>query len=76
MLAIIGLLLAMSGLITWAIPNVILSQGDEGVGPLSITLDKTIYNHRYKLCRIWTTISAIGCIGGIILTYAACYWLT
>lgn len=76
MRAILGLLLDMSGLIVWAIPMAILSQGDVGVGPLSITLDKTTYNRRYKLCRIWTTIGAIGCIGGIILTYATCYWLT
>ena len=74
MLAILGLLLTMFGLIVWAIPMVMLSQGDVGLGLLSITLDKTTYNRRYKLCRIWATISAIGCIGGIILTYAACYW--
>lgn len=74
MLAILGLLLAMFGLIIWAIPMTIRSQGDVGVGPLSITLDKTTYNRRYKLCRIWATIGAIGCIGGIVLIYAACYW--
>lgn len=74
MLAILGLLLTMFGLIVWAIPMAILSQGDAGVGPLSVTLDKTTYNRRYKLCRIWATIGAIDCIGGIILTYAACYW--
>ncbi len=76
MLAILGLLLTMSGLITWAIPNLVLCMGDEGVGPLSPAYDKAIRDKRYKLCRIWATIGAIGCIGGIILTYAACYWLT
>lgn len=76
MLAILGLLLTMSGLIVWAIPMVTLSQDDIGIGPLSITLDKTTYNRRYKLCRIWATIGAIGCICGIILAYVACYWLT
>ena len=76
MLAVFSLILAMSGLIVWVIPMTIPSQGDAGVGPLSVTLDKTTYNRRYKLCRIWATIGAIGCIGGIILTYVACYWLT
>ena len=76
MLAILGLLLTMFGLIVWAIPMAILSQGDAGVGPLPVTLDKTTYNRRYKLCRIWATIGAIGCISGIILTYVACYGLT
>lgn len=76
MLAILGLFVTMVSLITWAIPMVTLSQGNAGVGPLSITLDKTTYNRRYKLCRMWATIGAIGCIGGLILAYVACYWLT
>lgn len=76
MLAILGLLLTMAGLITWAVPNLVLCMGDESVGPLSPVYDETVRDRRYKLCHIWATIGAIGCIGGIILTYVACYWLT
>lgn len=76
MLAILGLLLTMAGLITWVVPNLVLCMGDEGVGPLSPAYGEAIRDRRYKLCHIWATIDAIGCIGGIILTYAACYRLT
>ena len=76
MLAILGLLLTMVSLITWAAPNLVLRMGDEGVGPLSPTYGKAIHDRRYKLCHIWATIGAIGCIGGVILTYVACYGLT
>lgn len=76
MLAILGLLLTMVSLITWVIPNLVLCMGDEGVGPLSPAYDKAIRDRRYKLCHIWATIGAIGCIGGVILTYVACYGLT
>ena len=76
MLAILGLFVTMVSLITWAVPNLVLCMGDEGVGPPSPAYDETIRDRRYKLCRIWASIGAIGCISGIILTYAACYWLT
>ena len=66
----------MVSLITWAVPNLVLCMGDQGVGPLSPTYGKAIHDRRYKLYHIWATISAIGCISGIILTYVACYGLT
>lgn len=71
MVVILSLFITMVSLITWAIPNVMLCMGDEGVGPLSPAYGEAIRNKRYKLCRIW---AAIGCIGGLILAYAACYW--
>lgn len=72
MLAIFALLLTMVGLIIWAIPMAILSQGDAGVGPLSVTLDETTYNRRYKLCKTWIIIGSVCILSGIALIYAYC----
>lgn len=76
MLAILRLFVTMVSLITWAVPNLVLCMGDQGVGPLSPTYGKAIHDRRYKLYHIWATISTIDCISGIILTYVACYGLT
>lgn len=39
---------------------------------LIVTLDKTTYNRRYKLCKTWIIIGGVYILSDIALIYAYC----